>query len=989
MVRKEKGVAFVFVILTILLVGSMFSNLTVLHYIEILRLGREKYAEKAKENALFALGLAVEKLQRLSGKDTRATASASLFPDIGDHRRYHVGVWDSSDAEISGEPKFLGWMVSGSNSERFDSIFRNGGTASEGVKIFSASGPDDVFIPPCKVMGGKDDRAIVGQYGFWICDESQKIKINLVDFYAKSTDSRAKRIRHRCPQTFDTNVIFGKNVAAKNELILSKIDFPEQLECLDKAMAWNFRQNRHSLTLHSSGVLSNARKGGLRTDLTQLARTTPPGFDREQCLFERQTDLPAHIPTLNFLLSFLNLSNGKWNGQLPVLASAPLFRPQFLVDYDGLGAPVQDLLPPDRHGIYPLLAQANVSVGIAKVGGNFAVTLLPQIVLWNPYNVDLQITDYTVELCVPSGNRPYEPCVALWFDGSNGRQLEIIHLAHADQGNGMAKILRLRFSTGLLAGEIKIFSPQGTQTTDLDRGNFLSNVDNLSNFFHGDTRIPAGTVSTITASCTDETGNRGSQWNCFYWRLCDGKSGEILQEIAELDPSEGGNLECERRISSANANCFSFCSRMKYGNTDDAAGETGVRWLANCNPRAPYVNRAVCQEYQIPFAGRNSAPGNWNYETSLAETQTAVRLDNKMINFLSNLILFDVPDDTCGVLNIGFLRHVNFLPFGYFSSQIFGSSRANPMIPLTKTFHANLNIQAYWPSRRLVESLYDYSYLLNEAIFDQYFVSTAGGNGVIDGSLENLANRRFKFLNAIPDGGKNDPARRLLIDGVFNVNSCNSIAWQCALSGVKNDRGEVIFPRSYSEKSLARSPSFGEERIENLAQRIVSVIRERGSPFIGIGNFANRKISPSAANCTASGALQRAMDLSKINADGERTNVNFSKNLPIYDDVSASGYLEENMPDVVNQADILQTMSHFLCTRGDTFLIRCFGDGVDPSGKIMDRAYCEAILQRMPEYVNGTENDPEDAEAALSTVNEKFGRRYRIILFRWLGKDEI
>jgi hypothetical protein len=383
----------------------------------------------------------------------------------------------------------------------------------------------------------------------------------------------------------------------------------------------------------------------------------------------------------------------------------------------------------------------------------------------------------------------------------------------------------------------------------------------------------------------------------------------------------------------------------------------------------------------------NHAAGNWNFQTSIINSTVSAKLDNAMLNYLSNLILFDVPDDVCGVLSVGSLRHVNFLPFGYFPSQILGNSRAHPQIPLNKTFHANVNSSNIWPSRGRIESLYDYSYLLNEAIFDGYFISTNRNDTSVDKTLSSLRNRRFKFLNA--EFGDGSLASVLLVDGSFNINACNPLAWKCVLSSVKNEHGEIIFPRFYSERTINQFPSFDERRIEHLAEEISSLIRQNPQPFSSIGNFANRNLASNVEDCSRVGVLQRAIDESKINANLEKNFINSQKNLSNYDDVSASGYLEENLPNVVNQGDILQLTSHFICARGDTFLVRAFGDHVDNFGNVLSRAYCEAIVQRVPEYVDGSENMPTDAVDELSSTNKKFGRRYKVILFRWLDENTI
>ena len=71
---------------------------------------------------------------------------------------------------------------------------------------------------------------------------------------------------------------------------------------------------------------------------------------------------------------------------------------------------------------------------------------------------------------------------------------------------------------------------------------------------------------------------------------------------------------------------------------------------------------------------------------------------------------------TCGVLNVGYLRHANLLPFGNFSSQI--------IYAYQQSFYNKQNLPLQ--SHTNVESLVDYLYLLNDVLFDNF---SFGKNG--------------------------------------------------------------------------------------------------------------------------------------------------------------------------------------------------------------------------------------------------------------------
>jgi hypothetical protein len=78
-----------------------------------------------------------------------------------------------------------------------------------------------------------------------------------------------------------------------------------------------------------------------------------------------------------------------------------------------------------------------------------------------------------------------------------------------------------------------------------------------------------------------------------------------------------------------------------------------------------------------------------------------------------------------------------------------------------------------------------------------------------------------------------------------------------------------------------------------------------------------------------------------------------------------------------------------LAARSDTFLVRAYGDTANPAtGNVESCAWCEAVVQRVPDYVDAT--DPADAATeTLSDYNRIYGRRFQIVRFRWLSATEV
>jgi len=189
------------------------------------------------------------------------------------------------------------------------------------------------------------------------------------------------------------------------------------------------------------------------------------------------------------------------------------------------------------------------------------------------------------------------------------------------------------------------------------------------------------------------------------------------------------------------------------------------------------------------------------------------------------------------------------------------------------------------------------------------------------------------------------------------------------------------------------------DQLKKLAEAIVGQVRARG-PFLSLAEFVNRQIGPSSPN-TLVGALQAAIDESGINDDFLAGNV-----IPVRDeDVSdpqfygfpnrqaSLGNPAAGAPGWLTQGDIMRLLEPGITVRGDTFVIRTCGQSVDASGKVVATAYAEAVVQRYPEYVDPvdppTTNVWNPADGGNSDVNRTFGRRFEIVSFRWLSKEEI
>ena len=100
------------------------------------------------------------------------------------------------------------------------------------------------------------------------------------------------------------------------------------------------------------------------------------------------------------------------------------------------------------------------------------------------------------------------------------------------------------------------------------------------------------------------------------------------------------------------------------------------------------------------------------------------------------------------------------------------------------------------------------------------------------------------------------------------------------------------------------------------------------------------------------------------------------------------GYRSTGIPGWLTQADVLQVIGPSLTTRSDTFRIRTYGEALDSNGVSVAKAYCEAVVQRVPAYVDPA-NASSERGTELTTLNQTYGRQFKIVSFRWLSSNEI
>ncbi|MFK7849422.1 MAG: hypothetical protein AB8D78_00460 [Akkermansiaceae bacterium] len=287
------------------------------------------------------------------------------------------------------------------------------------------------------------------------------------------------------------------------------------------------------------------------------------------------------------------------------------------------------------------------------------------------------------------------------------------------------------------------------------------------------------------------------------------------------------------------------------------------------------------------------------------------------------------------------------------------------------------------------------------------------------------------------EGGLADKiARHLMLMGGFNVNSTSITAWKAVLMGLKNERLKVLKPQGsdyaiQDEPALADTPvgvaslqnegsfsgsdlmdtnspetqwtgyrTLSDEEIEELAEAIVRQVKLRG-PFLSMSDFVNRRLDADDTNLSKYGALQAALDDPEVSINRHfrdnkaRTMGGFSEqnvdssDFAFPEAIDSKDAIAYGSNPYVDQSELLQGIGSQLTVRGDTFVIRAYGDAIDESGQVVARAWCEAEVQRVPEYLDEADEADARQDELDSPANQTYGRRFVISRFHWLSPSEV
>lgn len=974
--RSRRGFSLIITLMMMVLLATLALGLLSLSTITLRSTQTQADQSIARSNARLALQLAIGELQKQTGPDQRITIAADQLPGGSDGkttgaqatRSHWTGVYKSwlNTATTRPAPEFQRWLVSAPETQaRSLDLARSAPNGSGGVEMVGKgtigdSGTGTVQVPliDCNASG-----KVVARYGWWVGDQGVKAPLS-TPAPGTSTDLAAARQGLQSSPRTSLEVavsstgekpfssITPANTQVRNltgwkqgELMATSPNAPKALF--------------HDLAGRSTGLLTNVRTGGFRKD------------------FSMQLEQP-----LNSLMGNALYSSGSQNGinQGELWLYYNLYKQlktggSFTYTTGGdMGASTPYLqlssnlatLQGDSFTLYkqPTFLSTKTILSFygipATVAGASKVQLYmvvdPIVTYWNPLDVPLVITP--AYHSVKFWQLPYDFKLKLASGDVTVSMTNIM----GGQANYLTFVIGQSQPVVLRPGEVVMFS-QGPNTSPATYNPGLNKIQAKAGWnFGGGVAIPVKNGSSPIYLDAAETvryeispnGNQGmgtQAWfltaNDTFYKEDRTGSGESLGLNSGPSIDNMGGKPTGRIYANQNSTFFNkvpaSTSRpitssqlvgrkeplmiFSFGAKTEQDTDRPGRYLARYNPRAGTDFQTLTPDEleTMPFEVHIEPLDSWknrNLEVSpngqsyfgggvTAQSGTPLVTTHSVPHEpLTSLASFQ------NAFANGFTWSGNLPAQGsYLLPQIshaIGNSVAPSVIPSDQT-----NSTLDGPRQ-----LADHSYLANQALWDDWFLSSIAPQTTYSFSSKigqrQVAQQFFagsrplpnsRYIYSAPDTGEtkeallnrwfggdapslqavDEMASAICVEGMFNINSTSVEAWRTFLSGVRNQQiavrnssgaevpvsstGVPVMGIQTPADLLAEGDTLGDVlslpqwtghrvlkdgEIDELARAIVYEVRKRG-PFLCLADFINRRPG-SDKDLAKAGTLQSALD---------------------------------------------------------------------------------------------------------------------------------
>lgn len=1026
--RAQRGFALLITVTLLAFLVVLLIGLASYSRIETAIAGNTQRQTQARQNALLALDVAVGQLQKFAGPDQRVTATADSFGGANGTRHF-TGVWDTSQP-ASTTPAT--WLVSGNE-------YQNGATSVTPATAFTAT--DSIELVGVRTVGTARDvvaklqpvtsvgvpgvtgatAAVIGRYAWWVGDQGVKAPVALADrstsvtyapFGTGTTQTDlGTRIRQQVAlgagasdattgaTVFEPRDTTGNTANPSNATLANNVIAASQLAFFKKASGTvglaTLQQNFHAWSPNNLNVLANTKLGGLRKDLSLKPDLLGTAF----------AAWANYDPARGGYMEDIAAPSDP--APLQSYSSNPIrrrYRITPAVSDSGL-----------VHSVAPVLSFFGLSFSFrndttTSSPTNLEVSARCVIGLWNPYSAGLIPEDLQVVV------KGFEDVVVV-DTANNHRTVELKH------------------SSGPYGGSLKFSLPFTQNATDDDHSTWLPgrvyNWSALSN-----TTDPGDPGNPMEFYRRDATPTGGSGVvriggaalapDATNYRICSVTSTQTL--TIELRRASDGKLlrtftspQFKAFTTSANvlktgalASDFAYVFRLPNGGeipTDETAPWLGA---AGRDPREdPFPTNGwviaggqPAQPELLVTAGLPGFPASYSQLLLDRYTNSAGKSYNE------DVPVFELP--RAPLLSLGSLQHLQVSggrPFSIGNS--WGQTR-NAVFD--QHFFSGLTPEASWtdttrplPNPLLtvlrrkpdgtpvavvdvngtdrVADAYSAKYVMQAGSFNLNSVSKAAWMAVLR-SVRFLTTADFRYLNASTSTGTSADSNRTLADP-FLTNSRTAVFPRFGQSAQETFEADAGYLQSdpSTASNIVNTPLFrrglrilSATEVATLAEKIVELVKQKqadSGPFLSLEEFlGSNALFVNSAGGTVS-LLEKAIEDAALNTEAA---------------LGLTDTLAEFSSQWLTQGDIMTALAPVLFPRSDTFAIRTYGEAVNPTTAATEgRAWCEAIVQRVPEYVDSSAATGDAAEVAPPTgsLNLALGRRFKVVSFRWLTRSDI
>lgn len=1020
---RRRGFALLLTLTLLAFVVLLLVGLGTYTRVETAIAGNTQRQAQARENALLALNVAVAQLQRQAGPDTRVTATAQTAAGADAQKRRYTGVWDT--AAGTGPV----WLASGVETPAGVDIAAAlpaasrvalVGTATDGSTAANATSAALIDITVPGVPGQPAAaRPTIGRYAWWVGDQGVKAPVAVADDTAAITyapyDSAElrSRLRQQLPlgagaadatgspvfEPRDANnrpLIAGDKIVATNQLALLR---NATNATLNPALV---RQNFHAWSPNNLAVLANTKLGGLRQDLSLRPDLLGAAFAAWANYSAYMEPPVAATPPSG---EGSELPSASTTAMLPDYGAEPIRRRHVLTPHlvaDG-----------GSHQVAPVLTYFLITFNVRTGAGQGSLRPLEVRArwiasLWNPYTSALVPEDLRLEITgLPQQVRVVND------DPESAGTVGDFSLADA---YGDPLRVQLPWASATIPDDVpaddrhswlpgRVYSWRSAEDESRSVSpppeGYASDFYSLALGGAGAGAIRPLSLPLVNRlhECHLEVAGSETLRLTLYVMRAEGP----VRLAAFVSPEFLADFSTNPQRAEQSGYQFSYIFRLAEGVDTPAAPAT---WLATDGRD---VRRRTLPSEAFVVGANGNDPAQYNDSNpAILSSDRLFSRGSTALSYEEDVPVFELP--RAPLLTLGALQHFRLIgqrPF------MIGN-------PWVGEFALN--------GIRVAET------------FDRFFFSgladgtvpgtDAAGNLVLpnallrplrqaDGSRPTADAVRATAVDGDPAAARS--AKFFLQEAAFNLNSVNATAWAAVLRGVRfpapesfgyldksdttgtaddltvatvqsDDAQFFRFPQSAQEtykepetstdESIARTfnyrrgmRSLDGAQVAALAAQIVQKISARHATA-GAYRSLEEFLAPDALHGTA-------------DADGNPTSGPRSVLEAAIADAALNDGIEPLSSRWLTQADIMTALAPVLFPRSDTFVVRTYGEAVNPvTGAIEGRAWAEATVQRVPEYFDPSQ-PPETLPADLNALNALHGRRFKVVSFRWLTRSDI